>query len=333
MKAPWCNGKAQAGASVVTHLFLEEEVFVFMVAQAVDTPTVQYSDIINIRRPHYRQHPDLKVKTRKEAVRFINDVGIALLFPGDNVPFPDLWSAINGEERKIPKHHHDWALGKTWDWKDQIPSHKEAWYGKLVRGKPAFICMADLPAVYALSSNFGELDDYLEAYADGLMSNEARTVYEVLLAEGPLPTSALRKAAGLGGGGDPARRFERAIVELQADLKIVKSGISDDNRWKYCYVYDVLLRWAPGLAEQSREYNSRSAMRHLIGRYLQSSIAAPARVFSRFFGWDAGVTGRIIDEMLQDGTLQAIRVLGARGPTAKSKPVEEGEVWVGKRET
>ena len=31
----------------------------------------------------YRQHPDLKVKTRKEAVQFINDVGIALLFPGD----------------------------------------------------------------------------------------------------------------------------------------------------------------------------------------------------------------------------------------------------------
>ena len=239
-----------------------------MIAQAVDTPVVHYSDIVNIRQAHYRLHPDLKLTKRREAVQFINDVGIALLFPGDNVPFPDLWSAINGQERMIPKHHHDWALGKAWDWKDQIPSHKEAWYGKLIRGKPAFICMDDLPAVYALSSNFGEIDDYLEAYADGLMSNEAKTVYEVLLAEGPLSTSAMRKAAGLGGGGEPARRFERAIVELQADLKIVKSGTSDDNRWKYCYVYDILLRWAPNLAEQARQYNSRTAMRHLVGRYL-----------------------------------------------------------------
>jgi hypothetical protein len=301
-----------------------------MIAQAVDAQVVHYSDILDIRRPHYRLHPDLKVKKRQEAVRFINDVGVALLFPGDNVPFPDLWSAINGEERRVPRHHHDWALGKTWEWKDQIPSHKEAWYGKLIRGKPAFICMQDLPAVYALSSNFGELDDYLEAYADGLMSNEAKTIYEVLLAEGPLSTSALRKAAGLGGGGEPARRFERAIVELQSDLKIVKSGTSDDNRWKYCYVYDVLLRWAPGLAEQARQYNSRTAMRHLIGRYLQASIAAPARIFPRFFGWDPALTDRTINEMLQDGTLHPIRVLGAPGPTPKSKPAEEGEKWVRK---
>ena len=305
-----------------------EGTWFFMLAQAVDAPVVHYSDILNLRRPHYRLHPDLKLRTRSEAVRFVNDVGIALLFPGDNLPLPDLWSAINGQERRIPRHHHDWALGKTWEWKDEIPSRKEAWYGKIIRGKPAFISMQDLPAVYALSPNYGELDDYLEAYADGLMSNEAKSVYEVLLAEGPLSTSALRKAAGLGGGGDAARRFERAIVELQADLKIVKSGTSDDNRWKYCYVYDILLRWAPDLAEQARQYNSRTAMRHLVDRYLQSSIAAPAQLFPRLFGWDPGVTSRVIEEMLQDGALRPIRTLGAPGLTPKSKPSAEGEVWV-----
>src|SRR3712207_8876242 len=57
-----------------------------------------------------------------------------------------------------------------------------------------------------------------------------RSIYEVLLAEGPLPTSTLRKACGLTGGGDNARRFERAIAELQTDLKIVKAGISEDRK-------------------------------------------------------------------------------------------------------
>lgn len=302
-----------------------------MLAEATELTIVNYADIANLRAPHYRQHQDFKVKTRREAVRFINEVGIALLFPGDNLPLPDLWSAINGYERKLPKHHHDWALGKTWVWKDEIPDRKEAWYGKIIRGKPAFIALTDLPAVYALSNNYGELDDYLEAYADGLMSTEAKMVYETLLPGGPLPTSALRKATGLTGGGDPARRFERAITELQADLKIVKCGTSDDNRWKYCYVYDVLLRWAPDLAEQARAYNSRSAMRHLINRYLDTSIAAPPRIFSRLFGWDAGVTDRILDEMLQDGSLKAIRVVGGPGLTPKAKPSPEGEVWIWKR--
>src|SRR3954452_4034998 len=250
-----------------------------MAVETVGAEIMRYSDIVDLRKPHYRQHPDLKVKTRREAVGFVNDVGIALLFPGENMPFPDLWSAINGHERRIPKYHHDWALGKTWEWKDKIPDRKEAWYGKLVRGKPAFISLADLPAFYALSPNYGELDDYLEAYADGLLSTEAKMVYEALLSEGPLPTSTMRKAVGLGGGGDNARRFDRAIVELQSSLKIVKSGISDANRWKYCYVYDLLLRWAPDVAEQAREYNSRMAMRHIILRYFKSAQAAPARTF------------------------------------------------------
>jgi hypothetical protein len=273
-------------------------------------------------------HPDLKLRTRADAVKFIDRVGIALLFPGDNIPLPDLWTAINGMERKLPKHHHDQALHKTWDWKDTIPARKEAWYGKLVRGKPAFLSFRDLPAMYALSSNYGELDDYLEAYADGMMSGEAKTVYEVLLAEGPMPTSSLRKACGLGGGGDNARRFERAIVELQTGLKIVKSGISDSNRWKYCYIYDLLLRWSPTLGEQAREYTSRTAMRHLITRYLQTAIAAPMQIFPRLFSWDPGVTERIVEEMLQDGALNAIRVVGGPGLTPRSKPSPAGDVWL-----
>ena len=132
---------------------------------------------------------------------------------------------------------------------------------------------------------------------------------------------------GLGGGGDNARRFDRAIVELQSGLKIVKSGISDANRWKYCYVYDLLLRWAPDLGEQAREYNSRKAMRHLILRYLQSAQAAPARTFTRLFAWDPGLTERTINEMLTDNALRPLRVLNGPGPTARAKPPAGGEIW------
>jgi Winged helix DNA-binding domain len=299
-----------------------------MIAEAVDLQVVHYKDVLNLRGPRYRLSADLKVRTREEAVRFVNQAGVVLLFPGDNLPLPDLWSAINGHERKLPKHHHDWALGKTWDWKDTIPARKEAWYGKLIRGKPALVSLNDLPAIYALSSNYGELDDYLEAYADGLLSKEAKEIYEALMSNGPMPTSDLRKAVGMGGGGENARRFERAIVELQTGLKIVKSGISDSNRWKYCYVYDLLIRWMPSLGERARAYNSRTAMRHLISRYLETSVAAPVALFPRLFGWEASVTERIAGEMVTDGALRQVRVVGGPGLTPRQKPPASGEVWI-----
>jgi hypothetical protein len=103
-----------------------------MVDETEELQLVHYRDILNIRNPRYRCTADLKIRTRAEAVKFINSVGIALLFPGDNMALPDLWSAINGYQRAIPKHHHDSALSKTWNWKDEIPTRKEAWYGKLI---------------------------------------------------------------------------------------------------------------------------------------------------------------------------------------------------------
>lgn len=299
-----------------------------MVADAVELRVVHFRDLLSLRGPRYRLSVDLKVGTRHEAVRFINQAGIVLLFPGEGLPLPDLWSAINGYERKLPKHHHDSALSKTWDWKDTIPARKEAWYGKLVRGKPALVSLDDLPAIYALSNNYGELDDYLEAYSDGLLSKEGKDVYEALLENGPMPTSELRKKVGMGGGGDNARRFERAIAELQTDLKIVKSGISDSNRWKYCYIYDLLVRWMPTLGEKARAYNTRTAMRHLIRRYLEVSVAGQIALFPRLFGWDPGVTERVVNEMLADGSLEQIRVIGGPGLTAKQKINPEGEVWI-----
>src|SRR5690242_12933098 len=206
---------------------------------------IAWKHLLEWRSERYRMRADLKVRTEDQALRFLNEVGCAFLFPQAGVTLPSLWEAINGKARDIPGHHHDHALSLTWNWKDTLPSRKAVWYGKLVKGKPTFVSLDLLPAFYALSSNYGELDDYLEQYEDGRMSKEARTVYEALLEAGPSSTNVLRKATGMFGKGDVARRFERAIAELQADLKIVKCGTAEDNRWKYCYVYDLLLRWHP----------------------------------------------------------------------------------------
>ncbi len=69
-------------------------------------------------------------------------------------------------------------------------------------------------------------------------------------------------------------------------------------------------------------------MRHLIGRYLETSVAAPVALFPRLFGWDAGVTERVAAEMVADGTVEQVRMLGGPGLTARQKVSPDGEIWI-----
>lgn len=237
----------------------------------------------------YRRLPHLKLRSPSQAVEFVNDLGFCFLFPQKGVEMPSLWEAICGCSRPVPVHHDDPKLGCAWRWKDDLPSCGLVYYGKILRKKPTFVSLDLLPYFYALSDNYGELDDYLAEYEDGTLSEEARRVYKALLTHGALPTSHLRREAGLAGKGN-ASRFNRALVELQVGLKIVKTGISDQSSWRYCYVYDLLLRRWPDLPERAREITRREARRVLVARYLDNVIGADHKMVHRVFGRLGGTT-------------------------------------------
>jgi len=184
-----------------------------------------------LRDIRYWRTPEKRVRTEEEALQFIEAVGFCYLFGDRAVEIPTLWGAVTGSRRPLPRTHRDPDIGRTWAWKDSLPARGEIYYGKLLRGKPTLVSLQLLPYFYALSPNYGDVEDYREQYEEGLLSVEAKNIYEVLLREGAMATSRLRQLAGLSGGGANARRFDRAIVELQMELKIVKVGISDANRW------------------------------------------------------------------------------------------------------
>ena len=50
---------------------------------------------------------------------------------------------------------------------------------------------------YALTHNYGDLNDYLSQVYDGVMTHEARLIYEALLTDGPLNTVELRRKTNL----------------------------------------------------------------------------------------------------------------------------------------
>lgn len=276
------------------------------------TPRLSRPWVQELRARRYRLRPELAIHTEEQALRFLDEVGISFLFAAEGLEMPTLWGAINGGQRSLPERLDDYALGLAWEWKDTLPSRRAIYYGKLIRGKPTFISLDLLPCFYTLSENYGDPEDYLDSYRDGRMSEEARRIYEVLLAKGALPTSTLRREAGLSSR-HVASRFDRAVAELQRGLRIAKAGISDVNRWKYCYVYDLFSRLFPRQVEEGLRLSGREAMRAIIARYLQTTVVGSEERIVHLFEWDGEETRRVVAAMLADGELAEVEVEGFPG--------------------
>jgi len=273
------------------------------------------SEIGSLRARRYHRTPELRAHTETDARAFVDAVGFCFLFGERGVEIPTLWGAICGADRPVPRHHDDADLGRAWSWKDSLPARGEVFYGKLLRAKPTLVSLELLPAFYALSPNYGDVDDYIQQYEDGLLTIEARNIYQALRDEGPLSTSRLRQIAGLQGGGVVARRFDNALTELQTQLKIAKTGISDANRWGYAYVYDLFLRAFPGVPEQARLISSDLAMETLLLRHLHNAVAQREQALRRLFGWEDWEMERLLDRLATAGAIQiGVRIAGERSP-------------------
>jgi len=271
------------------------------------------AELQDARDRRYRRQPALRLAGERDALQFLNDVGISLLFSARSIELPTLWGAICGEDRPVPRHHDDHELGLAWQWKDTIPGRREVLYGKFLKGRPVFISLDLAPNFYALSDNYGDPEDYLNAYHAGLMSEEAKRVYESLLEKGPLPTSQLRREAGITSKG-AAKYFDRAITELQMSYQIVKTGISDANRWGYCYVYDLFVRHFPNLVAEARHIRQDDAAATILTRYLATVYAAKPATIGRLLGWDAWRLQRTIEQVIAAGCIAGgVRIEGQAG--------------------
>lgn len=247
----------------------------------------------------YRRTPERRLHNERDALMFVNEVGFCFIFSAEDSEAPTLYEAILGEPSEWSTQH-DNETGRAWTWKDNLPIAKKCFYGKILRNKPVLVSLDLFPYFYAISGNYGDLDQYLEEYKDGKISIAAKQIYEALLHHGALPTSHLRRQSNLPGK-DNARAFERGLLELQAGLKITKTAISEANRWHYCYVYDLLPRWLPEQVQQGIAMRSRDAYPVILQRYLRSVVVARPPDIVRLFGWSPETVQRAADVLIERG--------------------------------
>src|SRR5690606_37489559 len=80
-----------------------------------------------------------------------------------------------------------------------------------------------LPWIVAIQGSYQSIS---ERFEDGLISREASKLYEIIEAQQGIDTRSLRAAAGMKAK-EQKKYFDNALVELQASMDIVISGVHE----------------------------------------------------------------------------------------------------------
>lgn len=141
-------------------------------------------------------------------------------------PFSDL----------IPEHpsltsvasDNGWHTGDEldpWLWRVKIVEDEHAAYGKFFGTKASFIQVDLFPQIHSLLTREQSVE---ERYNNGLMSQHARDIFNIINEAGNIDSRNLRKESGLTHK-DQKKDYERALVELQNFADIVITGAQETD--------------------------------------------------------------------------------------------------------
>src|SRR5216117_1835260 len=209
------------------------------------------STLERLRDRRFRREPRLRVRSDASALAFIHDVGFCSTF----YRFPEgvacLWEAVVGRRnpRWPRRSHHDDGVGLTWQLKDTLPSRRDVYYGKLLKGRPLLVALDVFPAFYGVTRGRQRARDYRAEYDAGHLSLTARRLMDALVREHPQYTRGLRANTFMLDPGK-TREFERAMAELQQGLWIVKT----EERYEptFSFRWDLLEAWLPDAVAEGR---------------------------------------------------------------------------------
>lgn len=270
-------------------------------------PKISQKVILNYRKNTFRLSPGQRIKTREQAVDFVNKRGFVYFWPIRDITMPSLWAAVAGD-RPVADQHDD-PGHVTWGWKDSLLGTRKWYYAKILRKKATMVSLDMIKYFYALSENYGSYeDDYLTIYEQGRLTQEAKAVYEVILEQGPLDTVALRRAARLSSKENESR-FNRALADLQSDLKLVPVAVTQAGAWRYAFAYDIVARYYPEIPEQARLVSEKEARKKLLESYFRSVGAAQMSDLTKIFRWKPVLINHALDELVPLGVVQRVITL------------------------
>jgi hypothetical protein len=224
------------------------------------------------------------VRSLDQAAAWVDDVGLALIFPKADVVLPSLWEQVNGSPEQ------NWAVRDAdggfvrwtdemsflWGAKDDLPGQGLVCVGKHVARVATCVAPRLLPALVA-SSEPPELE--------GL----ERAVAEAVSGGGPLTGPALREELGA-----PKKEVDRAVASLHRRLVLTNSHlVEQDGPWG-AIAHDLLARkWQLPKRLPKRDEARRALAAAVLdhaGELTAADLAGP-------LGWRRAEAAAVLDEV------------------------------------
>ena len=221
-----------------------------------------------------------RVTTSADAIRFIDSVGFCLLFPVKNVALPSLYYAM---VRRIPITWDKYTM-RLWEWKDDFPRRRRAFYAKYFKGRGTFISLKSLPHFLAMRETVTGPEDHERFYAAGRITHDARAIWKSLAELGPLATLELRHACKMDSKAGNVR-YKKAMNELQCLLIVTHFGAEQETAAWASGRFELTARAFPKQVEAARAITPESARAALARKYLEWHPGATQMTLARLFGW------------------------------------------------
>ena len=221
-----------------------------------------------------------RLKTSSDAATFIHHVGFCVLFPVKNVPLPSLYYAVS------KKHDAKWDKHAQliWQWKDELPKKRRAFYGKYFKGRGSFLSLEILSSLLAAHETAIDPGNAGDFYNAGRISGDALELWQALAKHGPLPTLELRHACKM--ETQPGnKRFKKAMLELQRLLIVTHSGAEQETESWASTRFDLVSRAFAKQARAAARISPETARQVLATKYRALYPEASASVVARLFGW------------------------------------------------
>jgi hypothetical protein len=182
-----------------------------------------------------------RIATVHGAAAWVDRVGLAMLFPTDDLVLPSLWEAVSGRQDVEWSVRDDEGrfveftpeMARVWSWKDDLPEQKVVCAGKHLGGRVSLVSLDLLPALYGLTGRTGRPDDF----RDEELSPVERDVAEAVLDSGPVSSAELPSLAG-----HERKRVSAAAARLQKRLVVTAAGRQEHEQGWPSVVFDILPR-------------------------------------------------------------------------------------------
>jgi hypothetical protein len=225
------------------------------------------------------------IRTVPQAAKWVDKVGLALLFPKADVVLPSLWEQVNGDAgrnwavRDAEGGFVEWTkeMGFLWSAKDDLPARGLVCVGKHLARVATCVAPRLVPTLIAAGNAYEP---------EGI---EAEVV-EAIAREGPLTGPALRETTGAA-----KKDVDKAVTALHRRLVLTNSHlVEQDGPWG-AIAHDLLERkWNVPKRLPPRE----QARQELAQLFLAAAGEVTAADLSPL-GWRRKEAAAVLDEVAE----------------------------------